>query len=138
VTGLNTKDLYAGITTSTGGELVQIDPKTGVVTPLVTGLIAPHGLAFVPSSDPLVAGNPPTSSLGVNNALTNNALPTTGVQNALPTTGVQNPGLDHVVALFNQSMASGFPEQHGGQITTNALSQITTNEQQFLANPHHG
>jgi hypothetical protein len=129
VKGLNTKDLYADITTSTGGELVQIDPKTGVVTPLVTGLIAPHGLAFVPSSDPLVAGNPPTSSLGVNNALTNNTL---------PTTGVQNPGLDHVVALFNQSIAAGFPEQQGGQITTNALSQITTNEQHFLAQPHHG
>jgi hypothetical protein len=49
----------------------------------------------------------------------------------------QNHGLDHAVALFNQYMA-GFPEQHGGQITTNALSQITTNEQHFLANPHHG
>jgi hypothetical protein len=30
------------------------------------------------------------------------------------------------------------PEQHGGSITTNALSQVMTNEQQFLANPHHG
>jgi hypothetical protein len=90
---------------------------------VVTGLSDPHGLAFVPS-DPntLVAGDPPTSSLGVNNALT--------------TTGVPNPGLDHLVTLFNQSMAAGFPEQHGG-ITTNALSQITTNEQQFLAQPHH-
>ena len=48
------------------------------------------------------------------------------------------PGLDHVAALFNQYMAAGFPEQHGGQITTNALSQIMTNEQQFLAHPHHG
>jgi hypothetical protein len=48
------------------------------------------------------------------------------------------PGLDHVVALFNQFMAAGFPEQHLGSITTNALSQVTANEQQFLANPHHG
>jgi hypothetical protein len=149
VTGLNTNDLYADITTGpNANELVQInlDPSAGAIgaiTPVVMGLDNPHGLAFVPSSpDPVVAGNPPTSSLGTNNALpttgVQNALSTTGVQNALPTTGVQNPGLDHVVALFNQSMASGFPEQHGGQITTNALSQITTNEQQFLANPHHG
>jgi hypothetical protein len=58
------------------------------------------------------------------------------VNNALTTTGVPNPGLDHLVTLFNQSMAAGFPEQRGG-ITTNALSQITTNEQQFLAQPHH-
>jgi hypothetical protein len=48
------------------------------------------------------------------------------------------PGLDHVVALFNQFIAAGFPEQHGGAITTNALSQVIANEQQFLANPHHG
>src|SRR6516162_8327429 len=47
-------------------------------------------------------------------------------------------GLDHTVALFSQFMAAGFPEQHGGSITTNALSQVTTNEQQFLTNPHHG
>jgi hypothetical protein len=57
VTGLNTKDLYADITAGpNANELVQIDPKTGVVTPVVTGLNNPHGLAFV-------AGDPPTSSL---------------------------------------------------------------------------
>ena len=49
-----------------------------------------------------------------------------------------SPGLDQQVALFNQFMAAGFPEQHGGSITTNALSQVTTNEQQLLANPHNG
>jgi hypothetical protein len=128
VTGLNTNDLYADITSGlNANELVQIDPKTGAVTPLaVTGLDNPHGLAFVPTGPgALVAGDLPTSSLSVNNAVTT-------------TTGVQNLGLDHAVALFNQSMAVGFPEQHGGQITTNALSQITTNEQHFLANPHHG
>jgi hypothetical protein len=126
VTGLNTNDLYADITAGpNANELVQIDLTNGTVTSLgVTGLTSPHGLAFVPSPDPVVAGNPPTSSLGTNNALT--------------TTGVQNPGLDHVGALFNQSIAAGFPEQSGGQITTNALSQITTNEQHFLAQPHHG
>jgi hypothetical protein len=47
VTGLNTHDLYADITNE--NELVQIDPKTGAITPIVTGLNNPHGLAFVPS-----------------------------------------------------------------------------------------
>ncbi|HWX27924.1 MAG TPA: alkaline phosphatase family protein [Steroidobacteraceae bacterium] len=47
VTGLNTNDLYADITSK--NELVQIDPRTGAITPIVTGLNSPHGLAFVPS-----------------------------------------------------------------------------------------
>jgi hypothetical protein len=47
------------------------------------------------------------------------------------------PGLDHVVALFNQFIAAGFPD-HNGTPITNALSQIVANEQQFLAQPHHG
>ncbi len=47
VKGLDTKDLYADITSK--NELVQIDPKTGAITPIVTGLSSPHGLAFVPS-----------------------------------------------------------------------------------------
>jgi hypothetical protein len=48
------------------------------------------------------------------------------------------PSIDQQVALFNQFIAAGFPEQQGGQITTNALSQIMTNEQQLLAKPHNG
>jgi hypothetical protein len=47
------------------------------------------------------------------------------------------PGLDHVVALFNQFIAAGFPDQHGA-LNTNPLSQIVMNQEQFLANPHHG
>jgi hypothetical protein len=43
-----------------------------------------------------------------------------------------------VVALFNQYMAAGFPDQHGA-LNTNPLSQVVTNQQeQFLAAPHHG
>ena len=50
VTGLNTHDLYADITSGPNkNELVQVDPNTGAVTPIVTGLNNPHGLAFVPS-----------------------------------------------------------------------------------------
>jgi hypothetical protein len=48
------------------------------------------------------------------------------------------PGLDHVVALFTQS-AAGFSDQSQlGALNTNPLSQIVTNQEQFLANPHHG
>ena len=66
------------------------------------------------------------------------ALTQTTVQNTVNSSPGNSSGLDQQVALFNQYMAGGFPEQHCGSITTNALSQVTTNEQQFLANPHHG
>lgn len=32
-------------------QFVKVDLHTGVITPVVTGLSAPHGLAFVPSTD---------------------------------------------------------------------------------------
>lgn len=48
ISGLNPNDLYANIASQ--NELVQIDPRTGKVTPLVTGLNSPHGLLFVPSN----------------------------------------------------------------------------------------
>jgi hypothetical protein len=47
------------------------------------------------------------------------------------------PSLDQVVALFNQFIAGGSPDQYGAPIT-NAPSQIVTNQEQFLAQPHHG
>ena len=51
--------------------------------------------------------------------------------------GVTPPSLEHVVALFNQSTAAGLTGQNGISATT-PLSQIVANEQQFLAQPHHG
>jgi len=52
--------------------------------------------------------------------------------------GVAPAGLDHVIALFTQS-AAGFSDQNQhGALDTNPLSQIVTNQEQFLANPHHG
>jgi hypothetical protein len=45
--------------------------------------------------------------------------------------------LDHVVALFNQSIAGGFTD-HNGTPITNALSQTATNQEEFLAQPRHG
>jgi hypothetical protein len=47
------------------------------------------------------------------------------------------PGLDHMVALFNQFMAGGFPD-HNRTPVTNPISPIVTNQEQFLAQPHHG
>jgi hypothetical protein len=62
----------------------------------------------------------------------------TTVQNPVGAPPNSPPGLDHVVALFSQ-FAAGFSDQHGnGALNTNPLSQIVTNQEQFLANPHHG
>jgi hypothetical protein len=55
-----------------------------------------------------------------------------------PSPTTSPPGLDHAVALFTQS-AAGFSDQsQQGVLNTNPLSQIVTNQEQFLANPHHG
>jgi hypothetical protein len=48
MSNLNTHDLYADITTQ--NELAQIDPTTGKITPILSGLSNPHGLAFVPDT----------------------------------------------------------------------------------------
>lgn len=55
VKGLNTHDLYANIANQ--NELVQIDPKSGKVTTLASGLDNPHGLLFVPSPSSGHGGN---------------------------------------------------------------------------------
>ena len=58
---------------------------------------------------------------------------------SLPAPPSSSPGLDQVVALFNQSIAAGFSDQHQhGVLNTNPLSQVVTNQEQFLAQPHHG
>jgi len=46
VTDLNTKDFYASI----GSSVEQVDPATGTVTPLITGLNGSHGLLFIPDA----------------------------------------------------------------------------------------
>jgi hypothetical protein len=61
-TGLNTHDLYADIANK--NELVQIDPKTGAVTTLVSGLNSPHGLLFVPKSSSGQCGDDGGGDLG--------------------------------------------------------------------------
>jgi hypothetical protein len=115
---------------------------------LNTALTAVQHPSGTPPTNPTVdTSSPPTSVL--DSLLTDNlpkassfglmtAQTSAGVQHPNGTPPTSPPGLDHVVALFSQFMAAGLTDQHVGAITTNALSQITTNEQQFLANPHHG
>ncbi len=47
VSGLNPNDIYAS--DQQANQVVQVDPSTGQITPLITGLNKPHGLLFVPS-----------------------------------------------------------------------------------------
>ena len=47
VSGLNVNDIYASVAGDNG--IVQIDPTTGTVTQLATGIMSPHGLAFIPA-----------------------------------------------------------------------------------------
>jgi hypothetical protein len=125
--GHPTNPLTVTASNTTVGEVSTAPSKTISVTdPPATQNSSPPTSTF----DSLVAGDLP-SSFGMTNVQTT-------VQNPVGSPPGSSLGLDHVVALFNQYMAAGFPEQQGGQITTNALSQVTTNEQQFLANPHHG
>ena len=89
------------------------------------------GLTLDPPS--LVAGALPTSStFGLTNVQT-----ATGPQDASGKPPHVPLGLDHGVALLNQFVAAGFPDQRGA-LNTNPLSQTAMNQEQFLANPHHG
>jgi hypothetical protein len=123
VTGLNTHDLYADITNANNqGELVQIDPSTGAVTPIVTGLSAPHGLAFVPSnSDP---------SHGSGAVAITSDHGSAGSLQAFAGNQTAN------IALLTNYMASAFPSASAGHSGTliNEPAQAT---QQRLVTPHH-
>jgi hypothetical protein len=89
------------------------------------------GLTLNPPS--LVGGGLPTASAsGLMNAQT-----ATSPQDASGKPPHVLPGLQHVVALFNQFVAAGFPDQHGA-LNTNPLLQTVMNQEQFLAQPHHG
>jgi hypothetical protein len=112
VTGLDTHDLYADITNPNGGELAQIDPNTGALTPIVTGLNAPHGLAFVPS----VASNPDPGSSGGADTLDGNHTPN--------------------IALLANYMASFAPSSdgHGGTLISETAEGST---QPLLATHPH-
>ena len=48
VTGLNTNDIYVSV--GSDNAIDQLDPSTGALTPVITGLNSPHGMMFIPSS----------------------------------------------------------------------------------------
>ncbi len=56
VTGLNPNDIYESV--GSDNAVDQIDPKTGAITPIITGLNSPHGLMFLP-------GDPSTTTSAV-------------------------------------------------------------------------
>ena len=124
VTGLNTHDLYADITSQ--NELVQIDPKTGAITPIVTGLNSPHGLAFVPSvsdKETLKLWDPSDFSDTVSGPATGNSL----------TVGDGNHTAN--IALFGNYIASSFAtssDGHGGTL----FSDPVVTQQPLLTHPH--
>jgi hypothetical protein len=47
VTGLHTNDIYVAV--GSDNAIDQLDPKTGALTPLITGLNSPAGMMFIPS-----------------------------------------------------------------------------------------
>ena len=53
VTGLHTNDIYVSV--GSDNTIDQLDPTTGALTPVITGLNSPHGIMFVPSDSS--AGN---------------------------------------------------------------------------------
>jgi hypothetical protein len=100
------------------------------VTP--TDLLVLQALGFQLSPTAEANADTTQSSPGLTNAQTT-------VQNTSGLPPGNSPGLDHVVALFNQSIAAGFSDQQQhGIVNTNPLSQTVMNQEQFLANPHHG
>jgi hypothetical protein len=143
---------------------VKFDTPTATVTALtgtISGLtpkdkIDLAGLKFVPGQTN-ASYDPSTGNLNVTNGTENVSLHLSGnFTNATwvvskdatggtivvdpPASSPANnpPGLDHVVALFTQSAAGFSDQQQHGMLNTNPLSQIVTNQEQFLANPHHG
>jgi hypothetical protein len=123
VTGLNTHDLYADIVNANNqGELVQIDPNTGVVTPIVAGLTAPHGLAFVPSSS-----DPSHGSSAVASASDHVSA---GGTPAFSGSASAN------IALLTNYMAAAFPSASAGHDGT-LIHEHAQAAQQQLATPHY-
>jgi hypothetical protein len=105
---------------------------TGVQTPDNTpsDLASVGNTSALPVEPPENASAPTSTNLGLTTAQAS-----TGVQ--VPGSAPPDiaPGLAHVVALFNQFVAAGLGGQNGAPITT-ALSQVVSNEEQFLVKPH--
>jgi hypothetical protein len=95
VKGLNTHDFYADIANK--NELVQIDPRTGEVTTLLTGLSSPHGLLFQPAAhtdDASQSLHDVVASLGpdLKQSLVGSLLPTTPQSTSYSTASISPSG----------------------------------------------
>ena len=120
---MSTNDLYADITNK--NELVQIDPRTGAVKPIVTGLDNPHGLAFVPAASDAETLKPwDQSQLG-------------GTLAGLATDNYPTVGDDsHAnIGLLSNYMASAFATSSGGHGGT-LVSDPGTTQQPVLTHSH--
>jgi hypothetical protein len=128
--GTVTSTLTVTASNTTSGETATSHSMTVNVTDppiLTTTNDSKQGVVNLP------ADTPPPSSFGLTTAQETIGGSLTG-GGAPPNSP---PGLDHVVALFNQFAAGFAADQHGGPIS-NPLSQVATNEEQFLTHPHHG
>jgi V8-like Glu-specific endopeptidase len=99
----------------------------------ITATNVTNGETATSSSQIIAVTDPPADTKGQTGLAVINR---TSDPSAFPVEG-SSPGLANVVALFNQFITAGFPD-HNGIPITNALSQIVTDQQQFLAQPHHG
>jgi hypothetical protein len=129
------------LTVSNGSQMVSLQLSGNYTN--ATWVLSKDSTGGTLVADPPTNTSSPTSIL--DSLVTCDLRSKFGLDNQLVTTGVQHPGgppphlppsVEHVVALFNQFMAAGLPGQNGISVTT-PLSQIA-NEQQFLAQPHHG
>ncbi len=90
VTNLNVNDVY--ISVGSDNSVDQLDPTTGQLTPVITGLNSPHGLAFIPSNGAPQSGTVPsggsvmadalkqaTQSLGQDFGIPTNSTPGTAI-----------------------------------------------------------
>ena len=71
VTGLHTNDIYVSV--GSDNAIDQLDPTTGALTPVITGLNSPHGIMFVPSGTSLLSASDFPAPAGQSGAATSGA-----------------------------------------------------------------
>jgi hypothetical protein len=74
VSGLNPHDYYAAVSSLDGGAFGEVDPATGVLTPLLTGLTGIHGLTFVPDQQGAAATAPGHDVIDATTSLVGHAM----------------------------------------------------------------
>ena len=122
VTGLNTSDIYLAL--GSENAVVQIDPKTGAITPVITGLNSPHGMMFVPSTTSSAPVAPSLASLqqsiaqGLQNDFGGNTLQT--IQQTAAALGSSDPLLAGRIGQLTAML----PDMGGSQTAALPLTHI--------------